>query len=62
GASRKIEEVSFYIPNGIDTISLTEIQLLEKNMIGIEMKIRDSCDGNKNYFMTKRYTFGDEKA
>jgi len=58
-ASGKIEEVSFYMRKDIDAFPLAEIQLLEKHLIGLSIKIKGVCPDVNEYTITKTYRFKD---
>ncbi|MDR1883857.1 MAG: hypothetical protein LBR26_13905 [Prevotella sp.] len=55
-ASGKVEEVSFF-RKGIDVFSLTEIQILEKNIIGLNIKIKSPCPDINEYWAVKYCRF-----
>lgn len=58
-ASGKIEEVSFYVRKSIDAFPLGEIQLLEKNIKGLTIKIKSDCPDVNEYRISKMCKFKD---
>lgn len=58
-SSGYVKELSFHISNGVKTLSLTEIQLLENQLKKLKLKINNPCANTKYYVVTKIYRFED---